>query len=111
MRQRQNWCVHSGNEARTIRIKTKLNDESESLTGLELDQRPEEMTLNCGRYGNETLPTSANLQPRNRRSCRQPVMETAYGESPNLGPIWVRLTGSKSSLEDQERAVSTVEIQ
>jgi len=31
--------------------------------------------------------------------------------SPNLGPIWVQLTGSKSSLEDQERAVSTVEIQ
>jgi len=31
--------------------------------------------------------------------------------SPNLGPIWVRLAGSKSSLEDQERAVSTVEIQ
>jgi hypothetical protein len=29
----------------------------------------------------------------------------------NLGPIWVRLAGSKNSLEDQERAVSTVEIQ
>jgi hypothetical protein len=31
--------------------------------------------------------------------------------SPNLGPIWVWYVGSKNSLEDQERAVSTVEIQ
>jgi hypothetical protein len=31
--------------------------------------------------------------------------------SRNLGPIWVRYAGSKNSLEDQERAVSTVEIQ
>jgi hypothetical protein len=29
----------------------------------------------------------------------------------NLGRIWVESTVSKSSLEDQERAVSTVEIQ
>ena len=29
----------------------------------------------------------------------------------NLGPIWVRLAGSTYSLKDEERAVSTVEIQ
>jgi hypothetical protein len=29
----------------------------------------------------------------------------------NLGPIWVRLAGSNNSLEDRERAVSTVKIQ
>lgn len=29
----------------------------------------------------------------------------------NLGPIWVSKAGSKNSLEDQKRAVSTVEIQ
>jgi hypothetical protein len=28
----------------------------------------------------------------------------------NSGPIWVRYAGSKNSLKDQERAVSTVEI-
>jgi len=32
-------------------------------------------------------------------------------EQRNQGPIWVQSSGSKSSLEDQERAVSTVEIQ
>ena len=29
----------------------------------------------------------------------------------NLGPIWVQLAGSKKSLRDRERAVSTVKIQ
>ena len=58
-----------------------------------------------------------------KRACvkqlglHSPRLRSAFDEiprvrqfSPNLGAIWVRYAGSKNSLEDEERAVSTVEI-
>src|SRR5262252_6002207 len=68
----------------------------------------------CQWRGHSLFPLVATMQ-----GCRMSLLqkESCAGMmflmdiwKKDLGPIWVQSSGSKSSLEDQERAVSTVEI-
>ncbi len=64
--------------------------------------------LNDGRYGlnQECLWAGMDSEVPTSKTRQGLISDCSF-----LGPIWVRYAGSKSFLEDQERAVSTVEIQ